>query len=74
VIPHEHILCLVGLQEVVTAEVAEDPFSDGVLEVLHESGAEGGGLVEVEVGFRIGRVLIRILLDPLEESVDDARW
>jgi hypothetical protein len=73
VLPGQHVLGLMGFQQAVTAEVAEDPFSDGVLEVLHEFGAEGSGLVEVEARCRIGRVLIRILLDPLEEAVDHAQ-
>jgi hypothetical protein len=71
-IPGQHVLGLFELQQAVAAKVAEHPFSDGELEVLHEFGAEGGGLVEVEARCRIGRVLNRILLDPLEESVDGA--
>jgi hypothetical protein len=34
---------------------------------------EGGGFVEAEAGFWIGRILIRVILDPLEEPVHDAQ-
>jgi hypothetical protein len=33
---------------------------------------EGGGFVEAEAGFWIGRILIRVILDPLEEPVGNA--
>ena len=54
VIPAEHVLGLVGLQEAEAAEVAEDPTSHGVLKALQELVGEGGGFVEAEAGFRIG--------------------
>jgi hypothetical protein len=69
VIPVEHILGLVGLQEAVASEVAEHSLSDGVLEVHPELGGEGGGFVETEADFRIGGALIGAILDPLEEPV-----
>jgi hypothetical protein len=43
-----------------------------VLEALEELGGEGGGFVEAEAGFRIGWILIGVILDPLEEPVDHA--
>jgi len=72
VIPGEHVFGLVGFQEVVTAKVAEHPFTDGVLEVLQELGGEGGGFVETEVISGFGRVLVRFTLDTFEEPVHDA--
>ncbi len=74
VIPGEHVQGLVGFQEAVAAKVAQYPFSHRVLEALQETGGEGGGLVETEAGVRVvwvGRYLIRIRTDPLEEAVDD---
>jgi hypothetical protein len=62
----------VGLQEAVAAEVAEDPVSDRVLEALQELVGEGGGFVEAEAGFRMGRILSRVTLNLLEEPVHDA--
>jgi len=59
----------VGLQEAVATKVAEHPTSHGVLEALAELAGEGGGFVEAEVEFRMGRVLVRIHLDLLEEPV-----
>ena len=73
VIPAEHVFGVVGLQEAVATEVAEDPFPNGVLEALQELVGEGCGLVEAEVGFWIGRILIRIILGPLEEPIDHAQ-
>ena len=57
VIPGEHVLGVVGLQEAVAAKVPEDPFSDRVLEVLQELVGEGSGFVEAEVGFWMGWIL-----------------
>jgi hypothetical protein len=54
VIPAEHVLGLVGLQEAVATKVAEHPTSHGVLKALQELVGEGGGFVEAEAGFRIG--------------------
>lgn len=73
VIPVEHALGIVGLKEAVTAKVAQDPFSDCVLEVLQDLGGESGGFVEAEVGFWMGGTRIRVILDPLEESVHYAQ-
>jgi hypothetical protein len=73
VIPGQHVLGVVGLQEAVAAEVAEHPTSHGVLEALQELVGEGGGFVEAETGFWIGRILIRVILDPMEEPVHDAQ-
>jgi hypothetical protein len=73
VIPGEHILGLVGFQEAVTAEVPQDPFTDGMLEALQELKGEGCGFVEAEAGVRVGRARIRVILRPLEEPVDDAQ-
>ena len=50
VIPREHILCLMGFQEAVASEVAEDPFSHRVLEALQELVGESRSCVEAEVG------------------------
>lgn len=57
------------LQQAVAAEVGEDPSSHGVLEALQELGGESRGFVEAESGFRRGWFLIRVTLDPLEESI-----
>jgi hypothetical protein len=67
VLPGEHVLGLVGLQEAVAAKVPEDPGADGVLEVLQELGGEAGGLVEAEAGFWILAPITRGLL---EEAID----
>ena len=72
VIPGQRILGVVGLQEAVAAEMPQDPGADGVLEALRQLVGEGGGFVEAEAGFRMGRVLIRVILDPMEEPVHDA--
>ena len=53
--------------------MAEDSFSDGVLETLQQFAGEGGGFVETEEGSRFGWVRIRVILDPLEEPVHDAQ-
>jgi hypothetical protein len=73
VIPAEHVLRVVGLQEAVAAKVAEDPASDRVLETLQELIVEGGGFVEAEVGFWMGGTRIRVSLDLLEEPVHYAQ-
>ena len=73
VIPGQHVLGVVGLQEAVASKMPEDPFSNGVLEALQEFAGEGCGLVEAEVGFWVGRILIGIILGPLEEPVDHAQ-
>ena len=72
VIPAEHLLGVVGLQEAVTTEVAEHPTSHGVLEALQELVGEGGGFVEAKAGFRMRRILSRVTLHLLEEPVHDA--
>jgi hypothetical protein len=71
VIPAEHVLGLVGLQEAVAAKMSEDPGADRVLEVFQELVGEGGGFVEAEVGFRMGGLRFRVILDPFEEPIDD---
>jgi hypothetical protein len=48
VIPGEHILGFVGLQDPLASNVAEHPLSDRVLEALQELGREIGGFVEAE--------------------------
>ncbi len=56
--------------------VAENPPSNRVLEALEETGVEGGGFVEAEVGVRAGGGGVRVLrggLDLLEEPVGDAK-
>lgn len=60
VIPGEHILGFVGFQEGVAGEVAEHPFSDGVLEAFQELGGEGGGFVEAEAGGWVLGPLVRV--------------
>jgi hypothetical protein len=71
VIPGQHILGLVGLQEAVAARApreawsAEDPSSHKVLKALKELVGEGGDFVEAKAGFRMGRVVIRVILDPM---------
>jgi len=75
VIPREHVVGLEELQEPVAGTVAENPPSDRVLEALEETGGEGGGFVEAEVGVRVGGGGVRVLragldlLDLLEEPV-----
>ena len=73
VIPRVHVLGVVRVQEAVACEMTKHSPSDGVLEALQEFVGEGCGLVEAEVGFWIGQVLIRVFLDPLEEPVHDAQ-
>jgi hypothetical protein len=73
VIPGQHVLGLVGLQEAVATEVAQHPFSDSMLEALEEFGCESRGFVEAEAGVRVGRARIRVILDPLKEPVHDAQ-
>ena len=63
---------LVGFQEAVTTEMSEDPFADGKLEALQELVGEGGGFVEAEAGLRMRRILSRVTLNLLEETVHDA--
>jgi hypothetical protein len=67
VIPAEHVLGLVGLQEAAAGKVAEHPPPGRVLEAFQELVGEEGGFVEAEPGFREGRG--RILIDALEKSV-----
>jgi hypothetical protein len=72
VIPAEHILGVVGLEEAMALKMPEDPGADRVLEALDELGREGRGFVEAE-GFGLdSRILASITLDPLEESIDHA--
>jgi len=47
VVPGEHVVCLVGLQKTLAAEVTKDPLSDRMLEALQELGGEIGGFVEL---------------------------
>ena len=72
VIPGQHILGIVGLEEAMALKMPEDPGADRVLEALDELGREGRGFVEAE-GFGLdSRILASITLDPLEESIDHA--
>jgi hypothetical protein len=77
VIPAEHVLGVVGFQEAVSdrapreAWSTEDPLSDRVLKALQESAGEGCGFVEAEAGFWIGRILDRVTLNLLEETIHD---
>jgi hypothetical protein len=74
VIPGEHVLGVVGLEEAVADHVAEDPFSHRVLEALQELVGESCGFVETEAGFWMGgRILSRVTLNLLEEPVHDAQ-
>jgi hypothetical protein len=73
VIPGQHVLGVVGLQEAVAAEMPQDPGADRVLEALKELVGEGCGFLETEASGWIGRVLIRTLLAPLEEPIGDAQ-
>ena len=73
VIPAEHVLSVVGFQEAVAAKVAEDPASDRVLETLQELMGEGGGFVEAKACLWMRRILSRVPLNLLEESVHDAK-
>ena len=57
----------------MATEMPKDPGADGVLEVLQPLVGEGGGFVEAKAGFRIRRILIRVILAPLEEPVHDAQ-
>ncbi len=72
VIPGEHVLGLVAFQEAVAGTVAENPPSNRVLEMFQEFAGEGGGFVETEAGFWIGRILNRVTLNLLEEPFHDA--
>jgi hypothetical protein len=72
VIPCEHVLGVVGFQEAVTTGMSENPFADGKLEALQELVGESGGFVEAEAGLRMRRILSRVTLNLLEESVHDA--
>jgi len=47
--------------------------SDRVLEVLQELVGESCGFVETEAGFRMHRILSRVILDLLEQPVHDAQ-
>ena len=71
VIPGEHVLGFVGLQEVVASELTKDPLSDRVLEAFQELGGEGGGFVKAEaVGWGFG---VPVWIDPLEDAVHHAK-
>jgi hypothetical protein len=72
VIPRQHVFGVVGLQEAVALKMPEDPGVDRVLEALQQLAGEGGGFVEAEAGFRIGRILNRVTLYLPEEPVHDA--
>ena len=48
VVPGEHVLGVMGLQQAVAAKVTKDPLADGVLEAIQELGRETGGFVEAE--------------------------
>jgi hypothetical protein len=72
-LPAQHILGVVGLQEAVAYHVAENPLSHRVLEALQELVGESGGFVEKDAGFRMRRILSRVTLNPLEEPVHDAQ-
>lgn len=48
VVPGEHVLRFVGLEQTVAAEVTQHPGSDDGLEALQELGCEVGGSVETE--------------------------
>ena len=72
VIPGEHVLGVVELQEAVAAAMPRDPGADRMLEALQELGGEGRGFVEAEAGLRMRRILSRVTLNLLEEAVHDA--
>lgn len=72
-IPGQHVLGVVGLQEALALNVPQHPFSHGVLQALQAFVGESGGLVEAEAGFWIGRILIRVILDLLEKAIDHAQ-
>lgn len=70
VVPGEHVLGIVGLQEAVAAEVSEHPRPHGVLEAVEELGRETGGFVEAEAtGCALG---VRIWIELFEDPVHDA--
>jgi len=73
VIPWEHIFSLVGFQKVMAPKVSQHPFSHGVPEALQQLVVEGFGFVEAKVGCGTRRVLIRLLLDLLEQVIDQVR-
>ena len=71
VIPGEHVGGLVGLEQAMAAEVAQDAGADGALEALQALGRESGGFVEAEVaGWVQGPRVVRVEL--VEEAVDHA--
>ena len=74
VIPSEHVLSLMGLQEAVATEMPQDPGPDRVLEALQEFAGEGGGLAEVEAGFRSSWVRIRVIVDLSKSPSTTQRW
>ena len=57
----------------MAAKVPQHPLSHRVLEVLEELRGGGRGFVKTEAGGGIGWVLIRVILNPLKESVDHAQ-
>jgi hypothetical protein len=73
VIPGQHVLGVVGLQEVVATDVEEDSFAYRALEAFQKLGCEGGGFVEAEADGRIGRILAQITPEFLKESVGHAQ-
>ncbi len=73
VLPGEHILGFVGLQEPVAVAMPQDPGADRVLEALQDLGGEGRGFVKTEVGGGIGWVLSRVTLNLFEKSIDHAQ-
>ena len=72
VLPGEHILSLVGLQEAVAATMPQNSGTDGVLETFEKLRGESGSFVEREAGGGIGGIQTCISLSPLEEPVHDA--
>ena len=52
--------------------MSQDPGTDGMLEALQKLLGKAGGLVEAKVGFRIGCILNRVILNFLEEPIDHA--
>ena len=71
VIPGEHVFGVMGLQEAVAANVAEDPLSHGVLEAIQELGCETSGLVEADAAGLGLWVLVRI--GPLKDAIHSAK-
>ena len=68
VIPGEHVLGVVELQEAMAGKVAKYPLADRVLEFGWELGCESCRFVEKETGMRI---LVPIIWELLEEAIDD---